>query len=170
MERALVWAAVAIPMTAACFWRPRGMRVVIGVFFAIMGLGVHGAFIATNPESYLGFVGQAPFPLYARLAVAVVRGLTPVGFGVAMLLFEVALAVSMLGSGRRVRIALVLGAVFLVGISPLGIDVLPNAFLAVGLWRLSREQYPLTAFAEVRRDYGAWRAKRAEGAQRSSGG
>jgi hypothetical protein len=156
MERLLPWGIVATLMTAACFLRPRVTRGVVGIFFALMGLGVHGAFVLVLPESYVGFARQALIPAYAKLAESVVLMLTPVIFGCVMLVFEVVLAVLMLGKGRGVTVGLVVAALFLFAITPLGIEVLPNAVLAVGLLRLAREDYPLGAFAELR----AWRAKR----------
>ncbi len=157
MERAIPWGAFVVLMTAACFWRPRAMRVVVGVFFALMGLGVHGAFIATRPEGYIDFARQALIPFYAELAEAVVVGLSPVVFGALMLVFEVTLALLILSRGKRAQVGLLLGIGFLVAITPLGVEVLPNAILGVGLWRLVREPYPTTAAGELR---GWWRARK----------
>lgn len=159
MERAIPWGVFVVLMTAACFWRPRAMRGVVGVFFALMGLGVHGAFIATRPEGYVDFARQALIPFYAELAAAVVVGLSPVVFGTLMLVFEVTLALLILSRGKRVQAGLLLGIGFLVAITPLGVEVLPNAILAIGLWRLVREPYPTTAVGELR----AWRAARRPG-------
>jgi len=165
MERAIPWGVFVVLMTAACFWRPRAMRVVVGVFFALMGLGVHGAFIATQPDGYIEFARQALIPFYAELAETVVVGLSPVVFGALMLVFEVMLALLILSRGKRVQAGLLLGIGFLVAITPLGIEVLPNAILAVGLWRLTREEYPVHALDALR----AWRAARSRGrGQRAS--
>jgi hypothetical protein len=156
MARALPWGAVVTVMTVACFMRPRAMRGVVGLFFALMGLGVHGAFVLARPESYVGFARQALIPAYAKLAEAVVLTATPVIFGTMMLVFEVGLAVLMLGKGRSVKAGLVIAAAFLLAITPLGIEVMPNAVLALGLLRLAREGYPTSALAELR----AWRLAR----------
>ena len=166
MERAIPWAVFTVLMTAACFWRPRAMRVVVGVFFVLMGLGVHGAFILSKPEGYIDFARQALIPFYAELAEAVVVGLTPVVFGALMLVFEVALAVLMLGRERQTRIGFVLGALFLIAITPLGVEVLPNAVLAIGLWRLSREEFPATAIAGLR----DWRSARRQNRESTARG
>ena len=161
MERAIPWGVFVVLLTAACFWRPRVMRGVVGAFFALMGFGVHGAFIATRPEGYVDFARQALIPFYAELAEAVVVTLTPVVFGTLMLLFEVTLALLILSRGKRVLAGLLLGSGFLLAITPLGVEVLPNAVLAIGLWRLAREEYPVDALDELR----AWRAGRGRRAQ-----
>ena len=164
MERAIPWGVFVALMTTACFWRPRAMRVVVGVFFVLMGLGVHGAFIATRPEGYVDFARQALLPSYADLAEAVVVGLSPVVFGILMLVFEVTLGVLMLSRGKRVHAGLLLGTGFLVAITPLGVEVLPNALLAIGLWRLTRIPYAVSAVDELR----AWRAARHQRRARAS--
>ncbi len=151
MERAIPWAVVVLLLTVPCFLWPRPMRVVLGVFFGLMGLGVHGAFVATNPESYVDFAGQALFPFYRDLAVAVVTTLSPVVFGVMMLVFEVSLAVLILGKGRTAKLGLLLAAIFLVIITPLGIEVVPNIVLAVGLIRVARESFETSVPDDLRR-------------------
>jgi hypothetical protein len=156
MERAISWGLLTMLMTIGCFWRPRPMRGVMGLFFALMGLGVHGTLIITNPEGYVAFARQAPVPFYREAAVAVVLWVTPTLFGGVMLLFETSLAMLILGRGRRVRLALLAAMAFLLAITPLGIEVAFNAVLAVGLWRLLQEDYPDSALAELVR----WRAAR----------
>jgi hypothetical protein len=156
MERVIPWTIFTLLMTGACFWRPRPMRGVMGVFFALMGLGVHGAFVIIDPVKYIAFARQSLIPLYGRIAEAVIVGVTPVAFGLAMLVFELTLAVLMLGSGQHARLALIAAGVFLVGITPLGAEVLPNAILAVGVWKLAREHYRRNVLAEFR----DWRAAR----------
>lgn len=155
MERIVPWSVVVLLLTGACFWKPRPMRAFMGGFFALMGLGVHGAFLLTNPGAYVDFAQGALLPLYRDLAVAVVQ-LQPTGFGIAMLLFEVTLAALMLSRGRYVRIGMLAGSAFLIAIAPLGLEVLPNMVLAIGLFWLARQEYPITPWAE----FTQWRRAR----------
>ncbi len=54
-------------------------------------------------------------------------------------------------------------AAFLVVIVPLGVEVLPNAVLTVGLLRISRETFPSSALHDTRRWFESWRSKRVRG-------
>ena len=43
LQRTLIWAAFGGVTTGLCFWKPIPARGVVGVFFVIMGLAVHGS-------------------------------------------------------------------------------------------------------------------------------
>ncbi|TDU87881.1 hypothetical protein EV138_1417 [Kribbella voronezhensis] len=51
MQGFLIWGAFTVAVATFCVWRPQAARIFIGVFFAAMGLGIHGALIATNPHN-----------------------------------------------------------------------------------------------------------------------
>ncbi len=55
-----------------------------------------------------------------------------------------------LSHGRAVRLGLWAGVAFLFGITPLGVEELPNPILAVGLAVLATRDYPKSALDEVR--------------------
>lgn len=51
----VVWGAFAVVVAVSCWWHPQGTRVLVGGFFALMGLGVHGTLVATDPQAYVDF-------------------------------------------------------------------------------------------------------------------
>jgi hypothetical protein len=143
MDRMLIWGAFVSLVTFACVWRPRTMRVFVGVFFVVMALGVDGSTILGDLSSYATFASGALLPIYRDVALAVVQ-VSPVLIGVLMLVFELVVAGLILGRGRAVRLGLLGGIVFLLGITPLGIEELPNPILAVGLGYLATQQIPVS--------------------------
>ena len=148
MERMAVWGVFVVVLTLAILARPRPMRIVVGMFFVLMAVGVHGSTVLTDPSSYLAFASGALIPLYRDVAVAIV-GVNPVAFGLFMLTFELVVAALILSHGRAVRLGLWTGAIFLLGITPLGVEELPNPILALGLVVLATRDFPRSALAEV---------------------
>ena len=120
-----------LALTALCLIRPNAGRVFVGAFFWVMALGVHGYFIIANPQSYVDFAHNAYLGFYRDLASPVVE-LSPRGFGVLMLGFEVAVGALILNKRRAVKLGLLAGIVFLLGITPLKYTQV-NPILAVGL-------------------------------------
>ena len=136
-----------VVVTLAILARPRPMRIVVGMFFVLMAVGVHGSTVLTDPSSYLAFASGALIPLYRDVAVAIV-GVNPLAFGLFMLTFELVVAALILSYGGGV-VGLWIGAMFLLGISPLGVEELPNPILALGLAVLATRDFPRSALAEV---------------------
>ncbi len=132
MAPILVSGVFYLAFALLCMARPAVGRVVVGVFFWIMALGVHGYFIVANPQSYVDFAHSAYFPLYRDLAAPVVE-FSPRGFGLLLLAFEVAVGTLILSRGRGVRLGLLAGIAFLLAITPLGSEELPNPILALAM-------------------------------------
>lgn len=151
MERTLTWALFCLLMAVACFWKPKPMRAVVGVFFAIMGLAIHGGIILTNPQTYLSFAGEAVIPIYRKVALAVVQ-VSPLIFGIVMLIFELLIAGLILSRGRAVKLGLLAAILFLIGIMPLGKEEWPDPILAAGLVYLMTREYPVRVPSEI----GSW--------------
>lgn len=145
----LVWGVFSVAVAALCFWRPQPARIFVGLFFAAMGLGVHGAMIATDPQSYVDFADAAPWAPYRELSLWLVEP-NPLAFGVFMLVFETVIAVLVLSHGRYVTWGLVGAIVFLVGITPLGLEEIPNVVLAGGLAYLLTQHVPEDAWTMLR--------------------
>jgi hypothetical protein len=149
MDRMAVWGVFVVVLTLAILAKPRPMRIVVGMFFVLMDVGVHGSMVLTDPSSYLAFANGALVPLYRDVAVAIVA-LNSLVFGLFMLTFELVIAALILSDGRAVRLGLWTGAIFLLGITPLGVEELPNPILALGLVILANRDYPKSALDEVR--------------------
>ncbi len=148
-ERTVIWLAFVLVVLAWCWWKPNGARLFLGVFFVIMALGVHVVLVLTAPAVYVEWGATALFPPYRWLFANVVA-LNPLLFGLAAATAEIVLAVLMLSKGRAARWGLVAGGLFMLAISPLGVDTLPNILLAGGLFYLASKEYPQSAWEMVR--------------------
>lgn len=125
---ALFYLALAL----LCLLRPNTGRLFVGIFFWIMALGVHGYFIVANPQSYVDFVHSAYFGIYRDLGNPIIE-FSPRGFGLFMLVFEIAVGTLILSKERAVKLGLVAGITFLLAITPLGKEELINPILAAAL-------------------------------------
>ncbi len=148
MERMAIWGVFVVVLVLAILARPRPMRIVVGTFFVLMAVGVHGSTVLTDPSSYLTFANGALVPIYRDVAVAIVA-VNPVAFGLFMLTFELVIASLILSRGVAVRVGLWAGVAFLLGITPLGVEEIPNALFAVGLAVLATREYSKSALSEV---------------------
>ena len=127
-----------------------GGAALCGVFFGVMGLGIHGSLVISNPDSYVGFAEQDLLPFYRQVGLFLTEP-NPRAFGIVMLILELALAALILSRGRWVNVGIVGAILFLVGISPLGYDVMPNLLLAAALVYLLTQDFPrdvLTMFRD----------------------
>ncbi|TDU87880.1 hypothetical protein EV138_1416 [Kribbella voronezhensis] len=68
-----------------------------------------------------------------------------------MLAFETVTAALIVSRGRYVKWGLLGAIVFLVGITPLGLEEVPNVILAAGLTFLLTKSFPTDAWTIVRR-------------------
>jgi len=150
MQGFLIWGAFTVGLAALCFWRPQPARIFVGLFFGAMGLGIHGALIATNPQSYVDFAASAPWAIYRDLGTWLTEP-NPLAFGIFMLTFETITAALILSRGRLVTWGLLAAIVFLVGITPLGLEEVPNLVLAAGMAFLLTQDFPTDVWAMLRR-------------------
>lgn len=149
MQGFLVWGAFVVGVAAFCLWRPQPARIFVGLFFGVMGLGIHGWMIATDPQSYVDFAASAPWGLYRDIGTALTEP-APLAFGIFMLVFETVTAVLILSRGRAVKAGLVAAIVFLVGITPLGLEEVPNLVLAAGMGFLLTQDFPTDVVTMLR--------------------
>jgi hypothetical protein len=150
MQGFLIWGAFTVGVAAFCVWRPQAARIFVGLFFGAMGLGIHGALIATNPQSYVGFAAEAPWAIYRDIGTSLTEP-NPLAFGIFMLSFETITAALILGRGRAVTWGLLGAIVFLIGITPLGLEEVPNVVLAARIAFLLTQEFPTDVWTMVRR-------------------
>jgi hypothetical protein len=134
---------------AFCVLRPQAARLFVGGFFGVMGLVVHGLLVITNPEGYVRFAEQALLPFYRQIGLFLTEP-NPRAFGIVMLILEVTLAALILSRGRWVKVGILGAILFLVGLSPLGFDVMANLLLAAALVYLLTQDFPRDAFTMLR--------------------
>jgi len=154
MQGFLIWGAFTVGVAAFCVWRPQAARIFVGLFFAAMGLGIHGGFIFTNPQSYVDFAADAPWAIYRDIGLGLTEP-NPLAFGIFMLTFETLTAALILSRGRYVKWGLTSAILFLIGITPLGLEEVPNVLLAAGMAFLLTKEFPtdmVTMLRDHRRD------------------
>jgi hypothetical protein len=150
MQGFLIWGAFTVAVAASCVWRPQVARIFVGLFFAAMGLGIHGTLIATNPQGYVDFAANAPWAVYRGIGGWLIEP-SPLAFGIVMLVFETVTAALILSRGRYVRWGLLGAILFLVGITPLGLEEVPNVVLAAGMAFLLTKDFPTDVWTMLRR-------------------
>ena len=140
-----VAAAVYSVLTALAYRRPTTGRRALGIFFAVMGLGVNGSVTVIAPEGFGAMARGAPWNWYRRIGCRLTEP-APRVFGAAMAAGETALAAAILSRGTAARLGLLGAAAFSLGITPLGTYTLANPVLAAGALRLARWPWPTAAF------------------------
>ena len=107
------------------------------------------ALIATNPQSYVDFAANAPWAMYRDIGTSLTEP-NPLAFGIVMLSFETITAALILSRGQLVKWGLLAATVFLVGITPLGLEEVPNLVLAAGMAFLVTRDFPTAVWTMMR--------------------
>jgi hypothetical protein len=107
-----------------------------------MGLGVHGRLIITNPQGYVDFAAEAPWAIYRDIGTSLTEP-NPLAFGIFMLTFETITAALILSRGSAVKWGLLAAILFLIGITPLGLEEVPNLILAAGMAFLLTQDFSI---------------------------
>jgi hypothetical protein len=150
----LISSAFVLAVAALCFFKPNAGRIVLGIFFLIMALGVNGSFTFANPQAYVDYASGALIPAYRGLALTLVQ-MNPTIFGVLLMAYEVAMALLLLGRGKAVKAGLVGTMVFLVGISPLSFLQIPWLGLVIAEIYLLRKDFDRSLLDSIRARLGA---------------
>lgn len=114
-----------------CFAKPNAARIFLGFFFLTMALGVNGSFTFGNPQAYLDYANGALIPFYRTVTVSVIS-VSPFGFGLLVMAFEITMALLLLHKGRAVKLGLLGTMLFLARMTPLDWLQLPWLGLIIG--------------------------------------
>jgi hypothetical protein len=136
----MIWLLFCFGILAFCLVKPNAARIGIGFFFLAMSLGVNLMTLLGDPQSYLTMGSQAlipPYPWVFRTIIA----LNPPLFIVLLMGYEIAVGVLLLSKQRAVKLGLIGGILFLIGITPLSVETLPNPVMAVALAYLLTKQF-----------------------------
>lgn len=126
---------------AVCIWRPNTGRILLGIGFLLMAYGVNGTTIATDATGFVK-LGEASFlPLYRPLFTDVV-GASPIFWGLVVIVYETAVGLLILSRGRRTKAGLIMAIIFLVGITPFGVETLSSPLLALACQYLLAREFP----------------------------
>jgi hypothetical protein len=148
MIQVLVAAAVYLALVALAFLRPAAGRRAMGLFFAVMAVGVNGAVTLFAPHLFVDLAAAAPWGWYRAIAMTLTEP-SPRIFGTVMVLGELTVAGLVLAHGRATRLGLLGAALFALGITPLGAATLANPLLAVAALRLASIPWPASAFTRA---------------------
>ena len=132
-------------LTGLTFWRPVAGRRALGVFVAVMAVGVNGTITVVAPDLFVRLAQEVPWAWYQAVGLALTEP-APRVFGAAMVLGELTVAVLILSRGRNARLGLLAAAVFSIGITPLGAYTPANPVLAVGALYLASLDWSVPAF------------------------
>ena len=127
----VVSSVFVVAVVILCLIKPNAGRIFLGLFFLAMALGVNGIFAFADPQAYLDYAGGALIPLYRDLALTIVE-VSPVGFGLLLMAFEITMGLLLLHKHRSVKFGLVGTMVFLVGVAPLSFIQFPWLGLLIG--------------------------------------
>jgi hypothetical protein len=133
LQQTLVWGLVCVGALGLSLWRPDLGRVVFGVFFIVMALGVNVVFVLADPDGFVKLGTNAPLLAPYEWIFEHIVGRAPAMFGLLVAAFEITIGSLMISGGRRADWGLIGGIVFLVAITPLGPWTLPNLIMAAAL-------------------------------------
>jgi len=134
------WFVVATAILVAAILRPHATRIFLGFFFIAMGLAVNLTLALTDPQSFVGLGSHSYLPLYRWVFENLVAR-NPVLMVAPVIVYEVSIGTLMLGKGTAARLGFAGAIVFLLAITPLNAECLPNPILALAAARLWRIQW-----------------------------
>jgi len=150
MSPQLVFLLFSLIVLAAAWLKPDWTRLFVGFFFLLMALGVNLAMILIDPGIYVQAGSQALLPVYKWFFTSVLAAAT-VPFVIALIVFEISVAVSILSRGKWARCGLIAAVVFCVGMAPLGIESITTPVLGLAIGLLLRREYPRSLLDLLRR-------------------
>ena len=145
----MVWLIFVTLVLILCLAKPNAGRIFLGFFFLAMAIGVNIITVLVAPQSYVEMGKNALIPFYRWVFLNIIA-LNPPLFVLPIAVFQIAVALMILSKKIYVKIGLVGGIIFLLGITPLGIESLPNPVLALALALLLRKEFDMT-FLEILR-------------------
>jgi len=151
------WLVVATAILVAAFLRPHGTRIFLGLFFIAMGLGVNLVLLVANPGSFVALGSHSFVPFYRWVFENLVTQYPALMIG-PVIVFEVAVGFLILSRGTAARVGLIAAIAFLLAVTPLNAECLPNPILALALAVLFRRPWETGVWEAVRE----WRKGRTE--------
>lgn len=135
---------LALAWSALVYFRPKIGRVVCGIFFLLMGLGVNLTVLLSDPTLYAQAGANAYLPLY-RWFFSAVLGSVPVPFVIALILFETCIGLLILSRGRGIALGVAGAVLFCLLLVPVGVEELAAPFIAIPFLLLLRRDWPAPA-------------------------
>lgn len=134
---------LSIIMIAISLRKPNAGRIVFGIFFLVMAIGVNGTITLTNPQLYVDYGQDALLVLYRELCSNIIA-LNPVIFGLLLIIYEITIGLLMLSKGLYVKLGLLGSIFFLIAISPVSLIQIPWLALAIAPAYLLTKDFDIT--------------------------
>ena len=135
----------AIILAALAYFRPEIGRVVTGIFFLIMALGVNVPILIIDPTLFAATGAKAFLPIY-RWFFGEILATYPVPFVIALILFETSVGLLILSKGKNVKLGLIAASLFCLFLTPVGLEEITSPLLIVSFVILMRQDFPEPAF------------------------
>lgn len=130
---------VSVVYMLFCIYKPRPARILVGLFYILMGLGVNLTLVWRFPEAFV-MIGAEPLLEIYRPIFETLIPQAPALWGLAIALFETAMGLMILSKGIPARLGLIGYTVFCVAIMPLNWMSLPACCLVVGHLHILRSR------------------------------
>ena len=136
-------------------FKPQAARIIFGIFFLIMALGVNIPVILTDPNLFVAAGANALLPIYRWFFTSVLAW-NPVLFAIPLVIFETTVGVLLLSKGKYVKYGLIGAALFCLFIAPVGIEEIMCPSLSLAALLLLRRTFDRSLV-----DLMGWRLKTA---------
>ncbi len=148
----LVSSAFVLAVVILCFARPNAGRIFLGFFYLAMALGVNGSFTFGNPQAYLDYANEALIPFYGKVFIFVLNLVSPLVFGLLLMVFEITMALLLLYKQKFVKAGLVGTMLFLIAMIPLSWLQVPWLGLVIAKFHLLKQEFdkPFLALLRLR--------------------
>ncbi len=131
----------AAGLAVLAWFRPQAGRVVVGIFFLVMALGVNVPVALIDPTLFAAAGANALLPVYGWFFGEVLASI-PLPFVIALILFETATGLLILSQGKAVRLGLTGASLFCLFLTPVGIEEVTAPLLIVTFLILMRSEFP----------------------------
>ncbi len=133
--------AFAVILAVISYLRPAVGRLVAGIFFLVMAIGVNFPILLTDPTLFAAAGAKALLPVY-RWFFTEILARFPVPFVIALILFEATVGILILSAGKAVRLGLLGASLFCLFLVPVGIEEITAPFLVISFVMLMRVNFP----------------------------
>jgi len=136
----------AVILAGLAYLRPQAGRIVIGIFFLTMAIGVNVPILLTNPTLFAATGAKAFLPIY-RWFFTEILGTIPVPFVIALIIFELGVGILILSKGKFVKLGLIAASLFCLFLVPVGMEEITSPLLIVSFVILMKHDFPEFAFS-----------------------
>lgn len=151
MSMILPCLAAYLLILGLCYWKPNAGRIVCGLFFIAMGLGVNMTIAFVAPDSFPALATGSQLAVYRWFFSTVVAAhpllwTVPVG-----VVWEATAGVLMLSRGVYVKAGQIMALLFLIGITPFSFATLPNVIFILAFQYLLTKNFDRSLVDMIRR-------------------